>query len=230
MLYSAEFYFEPEDLPAYATFAAQRADQFRARAEKMVAQKPGLSILDFGAATGDFVEAAGKAGAIACGVEVSSDAREIAWRRGISLLAPDDDYVQSSRFDAIHMNHVLEHMPEPVQHLQWCYEHLAQNGRLCIEVPHQFDNDTDRLRRIMRSGGRQTRFDAFSVHHTQFFTPRSLRKIVEMAGFYVEHLSTRIAPSYRATSLKRRSIGMALALANKLHHGGDVIELWAIRQ
>lgn len=230
LLYSREFYFEPEDLPAYATFAAQRADHFRSRAEKMVAHKQGLSILDFGAATGDFVEAARAVGAIACGVEVSPDAREIARRRGINLSAPDDSHVQSARFDAIHMNHVLEHMPEPIPHLQWCHEHLTLDGRLCIEVPHQFDNDSDRLRRIMRAGGRQTKFDAFSVHHTQFFTPRSLRKAVEMAGFRVERLSTPIAPSFGGISLKRRAVGMALALANRLHHGGDVIELWAVRQ
>lgn len=230
LLYSSEFYFEPEDLPEYATFAEQRADHFRDRAKKMVDAKPGLSLLDYGSATGDFVAAAAAVGAQAYGIEVSADARAIAMDRGIRLHAPNEEHLLPKSFDAIHMNHVLEHMPDPVEHLKWCRSRLTPGGLVCIEVPHQFDNDTDRLRRAMGAGGQQDKFDAFSVHHTQFFTPKSLRRAVESTGFQIQKLVTPIAPTNGYASLKRRIIGAALRVANIFHHGGDVIELWAVRQ
>jgi hypothetical protein len=72
------------------------------------------------------------------------------------------------------------------------------------------------------------KFDAFSVHHTYFFSPRNLVRLVEAAGFVMERISTSIAPFPSTNeSLKRKLFEVVLQFANRYHPGGDIIELWA---
>lgn len=230
LLYSDRHYFMASDLPGYAGFAAQRRSLFRSRMRRLKRTGAIQSILDFGAATGEFVAIARDEGIRAEGIEFSRDAREAASAKlGITLFSPAELNKLPEQFDAIHMNHVLEHMPDPAEHLRWCSDRLASGGTIIIEVPNQFDNDADRLRRAVTGGGRQARFDAFSVHHTYFFSPRSLMALVRQAGFDNLHVRTTVTQPSGNLSVKRRLLGAALNVANRLHHGGDAIELWARR-
>lgn len=236
-LYSGDMYFGGEGAsPAdYQDEAKNRVDYWRARVRTAVAMlgsnRPTTSFLDYGAATGEFVRVALEESHACTGMELSADARaEAKARNGVSLLSPDQlEAINAARFDVIHMNHVLEHMPNPLAHLRWCADRLESGGLLILEVPQQFDNDLDRLRRWLHLGGRRPRFDAYSLHHTYFFNPATMTRLLGMAGFKIKSLETfnrNKAPLWPPV-LKNWVLRPMLSSADVLHRGGNIIEVYA---
>ncbi|HJR74838.1 MAG TPA: class I SAM-dependent methyltransferase [Luteimonas sp.] len=236
-LYSDENYFggrgaAPED---YATLAKARRPYFATRIESIERHfSPGkLAMLDYGAATGEFVALARERGHACDGVELSDDARAVALsRHGIDLLPADAATAMSEAvYDVVHMNHVLEHMPDPLAQLRWCAKVLKPGGLLVAEVPQQFDNDLDKARRAIGIGGRQSRFDAYSLHHTFFFTPRSMRTLAEKAGFSPVRIAT-FNPAKTPLwpfSLRNWILRPWLGAADKIRSGGNIVELYAAK-
>lgn len=237
-LYTDAMYFGGDGAsPAdYESSGKARIDYMRARIVRLerLANKEGpLSILDYGAATGDFVRAALDAGHDCIGIELSADARAIAEQKnGVTLLSIDGvEEMADAQFDAIHMNHVFEHMPDPLAHARWCSRILKPGGLFVLEVPQQFDNDLDRFRRGLRIGGKQSRFDAYSLHHTYFFTPSTMEVLLAKAGFSVLGLSTfniDKAPLW-PFSPKNYVLRVLLGMADRMHAGGNIIEVFARR-
>lgn len=238
LLYSDALYFggkgaAPE---GYAELAKGRVGYFRTRihtVREIAAAGNPLTILDYGAATGEFVRAACDEGHKCTGIELSADARATAKAvNNVSLLPADGaEQVREMQFDVVHMNHVLEHMPNPLSHLRWCHQVLRPGGLLVIEVPQQFDNDLDRLRRWLHVGGRQMRFDAYSLHHTYFFTPHAMELFLQRSGFEMLKMATfdpNSAP-LRPFSVKNVILRTLLGLADRLHSGGNVIEVFSQR-
>lgn len=238
-LYSDAMYFGGEGAsPAgYAGLAKARIDYMRSRIERigrMAGGKQPLSMLDYGAATGEFVRAARDAGHVCVGIELSDDARASAERKnGVELLAADrSNELGDAQFDVVHMNHVLEHMPDPLAHLCWCARMLKPGGLLVSEVPNQFDNDLDRLRRLLHVGGKRPRFDAYSLHHTYFFTPTTMVMLLARAGFKVVNLTTFNCDKTPLWPFapKNYLLGGLLGAADRLHAGGNIIEVFARRE
>ncbi|MDR3444770.1 MULTISPECIES: class I SAM-dependent methyltransferase [unclassified Dyella] len=237
-LYTDAMYFggagaSPAD---YESATKARLDYMRARIsriERMSNKEGPLSILDYGAATGDFVRAGRDAGNDCIGIELSADARAVAEQKnGVTLLSIDAvEEMFGPRFDAIHMNHVLEHMPDPLAHARWCAQVLKPGGLFVLEVPQQFDNDLDRLRRGLRVGGKQSRFDAYSLHHTYFFTPSTMEALLVKAGFKVQSLATfnKAKTPLWPLSPKNYVLRPLLGMADRLHAGGNIIEVFARR-
>lgn len=86
------------------------------------------------------------------------------------------------RFDAIVLSHVVEHLPRPEATLARCRALLAPRGRLALATPNPH-------------GEGARRFGADWVHwdpprHLEVYSPRSLRRLVEDAGFRVRSLAT----------------------------------------
>ncbi|MGY1410123.1 class I SAM-dependent methyltransferase [Luteimonas sp. A611] len=235
-LYSNEFYFGGEGASPenYAGLEALRERYFverLRRIERAVGRFP-LSILDYGAATGGFVALARKRGHACQGVELSGDARATARAtHGIELVPGDAAAdLAAGAFDALHMNHVLEHMPDPLQHLRWCRERLRPDGVLVIEVPQQFDNALDAARRALRIGGRRPMFDAYSLHHTYFFTHRTLSELCRKAGFTVAACRTfnpMSAPLW-PPSLRNWVLHGFLRMADMVASAGNIVEIIAV--
>jgi len=238
-LYSGDSYFggsgaSPVD---YASVVVERLSYFRKRirrAATLIGASGALSILDYGAATGEFVAVAREEGHLCDGIELSDDARAQAEQHlGVRLYSPDQiESLVPERFDVLHMNHVLEHVPDPVKHIQWCAKMLKPGGLLVIEVPQQFDNDLDCLRRLIGWGGQQQRFDAYSLHHTYFFSPSCLQSLLERGGFEVSQLRT-FNPDKTPLWPIRPSLWALFALlsvADKAHKGGNIIEVFAARK
>lgn len=237
-LYSQEFYFGGNGASPiqYETIASDRFNYFRKRihhAVSILKRDAPLSILDYGAATGDFVAAARAEGHQCDGIELSDDARAAAKQRlDISLLSPMEiESLKPGQFDLLHMNHVLEHMPDPAAHLRWCASLLKPDGLLVFEVPQQFDNDLDRLRRMLGCGGRQSRFDAYSLHHTYFFSPNTALLLLRRNGFESLRLRTFNADKTPLwpPRVKPWILFILLSVADKLHGRGNVIEAFARR-
>ena len=112
--------------------------------------------------------------------------------------------------------------------LKECYRILKPQGLLVLELPQQFLNDLDRLKSLLKIQ-KVPRFNAYSLHHTYFFTPGNLNRLIEDTGFKVDHLATANAnrtPLF-PFSVKNAVLRLYLWLADKLHKGGNIIEVYA---
>jgi len=233
VIYSYENYFEGQSVESYKEVVRERLHHFRQRIrhlEHLAHPKLSLRILDIGAATGDFLALASERHHDVVGQEYSHGAREVAAKR-YDIVLHDEDVAKlpfRHELDAIHMNHVLEHMPDPLATLRKCREMIRENGILIIEVPQQIENDLDRLKRLLRIA-RKPRFDAYSLHHTYFFTPRTLPRLVEMAGFSVHSVATSNpgrTPLW-PPSLRNLFLRIYLDVADRTHSGGNIVEVIA---
>lgn len=79
------------------------------------------------------------------------------------------------RYDAVHLSFVLEHVRDPLATLREIRGLLALGGVLCIVVPNEFNP----LQKRLRWRG----YTPLHPHHLNYFTPDSLRKLAERAGF-----------------------------------------------
>lgn len=85
-------------------------------------------------------------------------------------------------FDVITMNHVIEHVPYPVETLRGCLRRLAPGGRIVLQSP----NVESLGARIF--GKSWIAWDP--PRHLHLFSISTLRRAAEEAGFYVDKVRT----------------------------------------
>jgi SAM-dependent methyltransferase len=145
------------------------------------------SILDVGAATGDFVVLAREAGFETVGLEPSPAACHMAREKhGVSLTCGDlfSYDAGNKRFDVVHLNHVFEHLLDPAAALDRIRRLMHPDSLLVIEVPNQFENWPQKVRQIMNRIERLPR-SLHSIHHTYFYTRTHLERLLSDHGFRV---------------------------------------------
>lgn len=94
------------------------------------------SLLDIGAGTGAFLEAADRRGWEALGVEPSVIARQTAQEKGLSVVGAIEDVNASKKFNVITLWHVLEHLPDLAGTIIKLKSMLSPEGYLIIAVPN----------------------------------------------------------------------------------------------
>lgn len=82
-------------------------------------------------------------------------------------------------FDVVVMNHVLEHVSDPVVLLKTVRAHLKPGGVLHLAVPNVGAWDA------LLPG-----WNSYEPYHLVYFSPRTLRLAAEKAGFEIQHLTT----------------------------------------
>ena len=92
------------------------------------------SILDIGTGTGDFPAYSNKKGWKAQGIEPHGQARELAINKEVETAASLEEI--SDKFDVITMWHVLEHVYDLEEQIQWLKKHLNKDGFLFVAVPN----------------------------------------------------------------------------------------------
>lgn len=230
--YAYESYFEGQDaVESYSDVARERANHFRKRLEKIAQLAPGgvnARLLDIGSATGEFVYEAVQLGFAAEGMEISEGARRQAKSRyGIDLLeGPLISLKSGPGYDVIHMNHVLEHLQNPLETLELCNSMLNPGGLLVIEVPQQFENDVERLKYFFRLS--KPVFNKYSLHHLYYFTPATLSALLERSGYRLLRISTENPDRtpLKPFSMKNLLLRYFLKLADRIHGGGNIIEVY----
>jgi 2-polyprenyl-3-methyl-5-hydroxy-6-metoxy-1,4-benzoquinol methylase len=162
----------------------ERTDRLKVR--RLLAARrldAGARVLDVGCNVGSFLAALrARTGCAVVGLEPAPiparyarehfqlDVREAFLEEAADSFAP-------ASFDAITLWHVLEHLRAPRRELQIIHALLKPGGTLIVEVP----NFADPLRRLFGSSWAYVDVPRHLLH----FTPRTLRMVLEHAGFAV---------------------------------------------
>lgn len=141
-------------------------------------------ILDVGSGPGHFVNYGRRHGWTALGIEPSARACEHA--RGLGVEVVESFFNQETvnilgKFDAIHANAVLEHIPNPREMLSLCREALVPGGILCVVVP----NDYNPFQETLRSYEGYRPWWVAPPHHLNYFNFETLGNLLASVGFDV---------------------------------------------
>ncbi|MEM9062565.1 MAG: class I SAM-dependent methyltransferase [Pseudomonadota bacterium] len=132
------------------------------------------SVLDVGAGSGEFAFLMTQRGKTVTGIE-PNEAYAAYCREDLGLdvrtahLSPD--LFAEAGFDLIRLNHVLEHLNDPVRYLAMMARWLRPGGRLYVEVPN-----------IETYCREKSRGNMFHYGHIWNFNPWTLRTIATIAG------------------------------------------------
>jgi SAM-dependent methyltransferase len=188
-IYEAENYFDtyyPERL-----YAAQRKlfDHRLARLEAMRGGRKGR-VLDVGCGTGKFLEAALARGWEVTGLEFREEtAAALKQKIPADIRAgsfPEASPFEPQSFDVVHLNHVLEHLCDPVGAITEIFRLLRPGGLFYCEVPRQSNIQTV-LSNILNKGDLGA---VYLPEHLYLFDKTSLTTLLQQSGFEV--LSTGI--------------------------------------
>lgn len=189
--------------------------------------RPGGRLLDVGCGNGAFLRRMRALGWDVRGLDADPAAVRAARGSGgfdVACGTLADADLPPAAFAAITLHHVIEHLPRPDEDLGRCAGALAPGGRIVVVTP----NGAALGRRVFGPAWRGLEIP----RHLQVFTPRSLRLLLEAAGFAIERLDTRadIAPWVLAESLRLRrrrrgriggTAGPAVKAAGRLFQAGE---------
>ncbi|MBI2956344.1 MAG: class I SAM-dependent methyltransferase [Acidobacteria bacterium] len=153
------------------------------------------ALLDVGCGAGAFLRLAAARGWQAAGTDIhlSEGARTSGARLWAGRLAAID--FGTERFDAVRFHHVLEHTENPLAELGRARALLRPNGLLYVSVPN-LAGLSPRLKSWQSRWGmkRHPWRHYAALHHLWFFTPATLGRLVERAGFELLHWETPLRP------------------------------------
>lgn len=196
------------------------ARHLTARLRRAAVRCSAKRLLDVGAGNGLFLKHARTAGWDVLGLE--ADERSVCSIRGQGLACRQGTIeslpADTAPFGLVHMNHVLEHMEDPLSACAAARNLLRSPGALVVEVPNELASVKARLRRAL---GRRSSSATSFLQHQWFFDAGSLRELLTAAGFARVEVRTasRLHP-VRIPRLPLTALGLALGM-------GDVIEAWA---
>ena len=141
----------------------------------------GQNLLEIGIGSGSFLRVAQESGFEVMGCDLSKAiATRVNRSFGIRVhCGPLSELSNDRQFDVIVMNHVLEHVPEPVDFLRDVFRLLSLDGVVHIAVPN-----------VSCLEARLTGWTSYEPYHLLYFSPDTLRRTVLRAGFTVCSEST----------------------------------------
>lgn len=186
-------------------------------------------LLELGSCTGAFLNEARNRGFEVEGVEPSEQNCSIAKERyGLNLRMGyvEEQNFQDGYFDVVFSSHVFEHLLDPLAVAKKISDWLRPGGFHMIEVPNQFEAALSKLRRLLfmdRPRARNFR----SIHHPVFFSPKTLRRLVELSGCRKIHMRNVY---YSSTNIFKNPRGAVNKLFSDLFGGGYSIEILAQKE
>jgi 2-polyprenyl-3-methyl-5-hydroxy-6-metoxy-1,4-benzoquinol methylase len=143
-------------------------------------------ILDYGCGNGQFLRELKDFGyRQLAGYDFDPKARDAARRVGARVVDSEEELGALGPFRAIVMNHVVEHLANPVADLRRLSHLLAPRGRIVIRTP----NCGSGLCRVFGSGWRGWE----TPRHLNIFNPRSVNKMLqraELSSLTIERTTT----------------------------------------
>jgi len=98
----------------------------------------GSEILDFGCGRGGFIQLSKKISKRSVGLELNITNREYLNNIGVQCVNTLSE-LKDDKFDLITLNHVFEHLNDPIDILVELQKYLKDDGVIIIEVPHAKD-------------------------------------------------------------------------------------------
>jgi SAM-dependent methyltransferase len=178
--------------------------------DKAVSQRSAL--LDYGAGTGAFLVRAKAKGWDVMGIEPSVVARENARGKGVSLLSVEGrDAVQNSSCSAISLWHVLEHLPDLKESLEYFNTKLEEKGVLFIAVPNHESHDASYYK---------NNWAALDVPlHLWHFTKKDVESLAVESGFTLEKVHNMPFDSFYVSLLSEKIKKSNLGVIRALYRG-----------
>ena len=142
-------------------------------------------LLDLGCAAGYFMQRAMAAGFEAHGIDLATWVADITRQRGIANVRVGklaEAGFPDAWIDAIHSSQVLEHLPEPHGELNEIRRILRPGGILYLNVPNY-----QCLSIVL---GRDDFELNLPPEHVAYYTPRTLKRLLERTGFEVLRTSS----------------------------------------
>ncbi len=183
----------------------------------VVGTPPGRKLLDVGCSLGYLVAKAAERGYDARGVDGSHAAIEVGRKRlGLNLLCAriETAPIEPTSLDIVVVNHVLEHLADPLASLQRMKNWLKPNGLLIIGLPN-FGSPIARFSQVHWAG-------LVPTQHIWHFTPTALRQLVEKAGFEPLWWTTRML-TYRPKGLLGWGKWASRWVLEKMHLADNLI-------
>lgn len=153
------------------------------------------SLLDVGAGTGDFLNAAKNDGWSISGVEPNSKARNLANQKKIYLV--EDIYqLPTQKYDVITLWHVLEHVPNLFEYIETLKSLLKKNGTLIIAVPNYKSYDAKYYKEF---------WAAYDVpRHLWHFSSNGIKKLFAKFNFKLENTLPMTYDAYYVSLLSEK--------------------------
>ena len=164
------------------------------------------TILDYGCGTGMFLKVCQDAGWKSFGMEPDKGARKIASEMGLNTFSDKEriqTYIRAEKFDIITLWHVLEHVTDLEETLNFFKEKLNQNGALIIAVPNYTSYDAKHYKEHWAAYDVPRHLYHYEIETIQKLLNRFSFKLVETKpmkfdSFYVSMLSEK----YKTGSIK----------------------------
>jgi len=182
--------------PGHEESANETAYARQLRNFESLADKKG-SVLDVGCGNGSFLEFAKQNGWETFGADIrlSPETANLTCPLFEGRL-PEINF-GGRKFDVIRFNHVLEHLQNPLVELARCRELLNPGGIVFVGVPN-LGGVSPKIKNFQSRLGLKKKLwrHYAATHHLYFFTPSTLFKLIEKAGFSVRHWETPVDKNY----------------------------------
>jgi SAM-dependent methyltransferase len=188
-------------------------NELDARAMFLSAPGPGARLLDVGCGEGQYLRRFDRLGWRAQGVDPDPVAGAAGRAQGLPIDEGDveSQHYSGSTFDAVSMNHVIEHVFDPVTVLKEINRILKAGGRLVLVTPNVRSWGHDRFGEDWRG--------LEPPRHLHIFTIAALRSLVARAGMKVVETRT-VANGVRYISEESRVLRRSRLAAEQAHGVG----------
>lgn len=144
------------------------------------------TLLDIGSGIGVMLEAAKGLGYDATGIEFSKNLADYAIKRGYKVINKNVSEISPlEKFDTITMMDIIEHLEDPLGVLKALKKSLSEKGELIVYTPNHDSLIVKIAGFLYKFGVKSPVENIFACVHTCFFSTKTLKMILEEAGYSV---------------------------------------------
>ena len=179
--------------------------------------KGGGRLLDIGCSVGFILEEASKVGFESEGIELNQKAVDITVSKKLNVKKCNIEEAGygNNIFDAVVLNHILEHILKPGELIQKVKNVIKQKGVLIVGVP----NHNSLVANLIR-----TKWYGWGIpEHTWHFDKASLENLLLNNGFRIREMIQNSQYYPFSKSLRKNFIGVIARIGNKVGAGDQLI-------